>query len=904
MKLWTRVLATVLLLIAAACSVETQKGRESFDSNHLPPELAKLANQTLELRPFKEQILARLEQDKNIFTLPVAVIDNGVDLAHPDLVDKYTFRAENGELTGVGHDFMGDDEFSSSILINPEVFAFSAKEIKNGLILLGDENPFQKMIDLDRKISQAVLDKIRANPVLAQSVFSKLSIESFNAFGLYKFLNDETTKSLFNQENYNDLKTEGKLLTVDFREKARLNEILAKNWDLATVYYFLDYPTHKLTSDNGLSSMMFFMSSIEHGDLLFQTVKETLNALPETQELKAGIERLVEFRLQRDHSPAPDRVSEINSAANFLSKALEYHKQGITAVDPILDLRWNTVQSEVSNLEMTRGIQEFPTVTITPNFAAEQISAAQSRVESYRSLLNQLPLSAQEKFQLRAFDRSLKKVKAMAGSYVRERGADLAHIYDANYHSPYTSLLRKYFHRNRHPYYSDLSEGEVHGTHVSGIIAKQNDALRIYPVRVTTRSALLTKTEFARMVQRYKDEFKTWLQTPIVAKAIYTKFNKMLPANTPEPQTDADRVAFAALLLETMNEAIDMAFESGSLDFIFFDELKQALRHVGEKKIKVANISLGSEQKNPIPSLKDLDPEKDLPAIFSFLNFEFLKFQIGEILSTVSKDTLFVVAAGNSSTWVDGKSHSALPVDVSSRFLAPFEVQGRMIAPNNHLNNVLGVGSLSPDEDLSDFTNVILGMKTPMIFAVGEKILSPIKQTDLSPVRTVIQSEVPGLSSQMAISTGDQRFVDKYKELNPAMKDDSNAASKISVYFVRSILQLDSAVTAYSTELAIRYNDHREYLSGTSMATPAMVGTIGDQIVRRAMAMGLKPEEVYDNPEFTPSMLIQRLMEASSPLFPESPEYPFKKMDVRGKYEHGDKIQKLETKLKEIMQAG
>jgi subtilisin family serine protease len=904
MKLWTRGLFALFILFAAACSVETQKGRENFDSAHLPPELAKLANQTLELRPLKAQILSRVEQDKNLFTFPVAVIDNGVDLAHPDLVDKYTFRTENGEITGVGHDFMGDDEFSSSVLINPEVFAFSAQEVKNGLILLGNQNPFEKMIALDKKISRAVLEKIRANPVLAQSVFQKLSIQSFNAFGLFRFLNDETTKSLFNQQSYDDLKTEDKLLTVNFREKAILNEILAKNYDLMTVYYYLDYPTHQLDAGSGLSSLMNSLSMIEHGDLLFQTIKDTLNAMSETQELKEGIERLVEFRLQRDHTPAPDKVAELNSAAQFLSKALEYHKQGISAFDPVLDFRWATIAAELTALDLTRKVQVFPTLTVTPNFVAEQISNAELRSAEYRSLLNQLPLSAQEKFTLRGYDRQYKKTKAMAKAYLVERGEDLPKIFDADYHSRYTSMLRKYFHRNKHPYYSDLSESEVHGTHVSGIIAKQNDALRIYPVRVTTRSALLTKTEYVRMVQRYKDEFTTWLRTPIVAKAIFTKFTKMLPANTPEPQTDADRLAFAALLMETMNEAIDMAFESGSLDFIFFDELKQALRHVGEKKIKIANISLGSEQNNPIPSLKDLDPEKDLPAVFSFLNFEFVKFQIGEILSSVSKDTLFVVAAGNSSTWVDGISHSALPVDVTSRFFAPFENQREMTAPNNHLRNVLGVGSLSPDEDLSGFTNVILGMKTPMIFAVGEKILSPIKQTDLSPVLTLISSEIPFITGEMAISPGDQRFVDKYKELHPEMKEDDKADSKISGYFLRSLMTLDQAVNSYSTELAIRFNDHREYLSGTSMATPAVVGTIGDQIIQRAQALGLKPEEVYDHPEMTPALLIKRLVDSGSPLFPETPEYPFKKVDVRGKYEHGEKVQKLQEKLKEILQAG
>lgn len=903
MKAWMKGLFAVLFFLMAACSVETQKARESFGSNQLPPALAKLANQSLELRPLKNEILSRVAGDEKTFTLPVAVIDNGVDLAHPDLVGKYAFRVDHGEIVGAGHDFMGDDEFASSMLINPEVFAFSAQKIQNGLILVGERSPFAEMMELDQKVSAAILTRLQANPILAKSVFNKFSLQSFNAFGLFRIANDDKGHELFDPTTYANVKSEGKLLTPDFRQLAKSNEVLAKAWLLSNVYYFLDYPTHMLDVETGLTSMFSYLNNIEHGDLLVKMVRQAFDEIPEAQALKAGIEKLVEFRLQRDHTPAPDRIAAANSAAKFLSKALEYHKQGISAKDPILDLRWITMNVEFTGLDLLRDPKEFPTVSVTPDFVLRNLKASQERTREYRAILNEIPLSSQEKFKLRGFDRALKKNEAMTAAYVSEHHADLPLIYDAKFHSNYTSLMRRYFFRNKHPYLSDLSETEVHGTHVSGIIAKQNEALRIYPVRVTTRSALLTKSEYAKMVRRYKDEFKSWLQNPIVSKAVFTKFNKMLPANSAEPQTDQDRLAFATTLMESMNEAIDMAFEEGSMDFIFFDELKQALRHVGEKKIKVANISLGAEQKNGIPSLSELDPEKDLPKVFSFLNFEFVKFQIGEILSTVSKGTLFVVAAGNSSTWVDGKSHSALPVDVSSRFLAPFENGRDLQAPNNHLTNVLGVGSLSPDEDLSDFTNVILGIKTPMIFAVGEKVLSPIKTTDLSPVLNLINSNIPRLTSEMPMSAGEPRFADKFKEklAHTSLKEDSDAPTKINSYILAGLMQMDRIVSTYATQLAMQFNDHREYLSGTSMATPAVVGTIGDQIVSRAQALGLSSDQVYDHPEMTPAELIKHLQASAQPLFAESPEYPFKKIDVRGRYVRGDKVQKLEKKLEEIL---
>lgn len=891
------------LLFVVGCSVETQKGRESFDTHNLPPQLAKLANQTIELRPLKNEIIARVQQDQNLFTLPVAVIDNGVDLAHPDLISKYTFKVQNNEIVGAGHDFMGDDEFSSSALINPEVFAFTASTIKNGLIVVGDRNPFEKMMELDAAVVTAMLKKIKADPVLSKSLFARLDKGSFNSFGLFRLVNDETAKNIFNPQTYIDTKAEGKLFGVDFRAQAASNEVLAKAWTLPQVYLFLDHPIQQLSPGSGYSNIFSYLNGIEHADVFVQKVKEVFNESAEAQELKTGIERLVEFRAQREHGPTVDRPAIADSASTFLSKAVEYHKQGITAKDPILGLQWSTLQSHLYKADLFRKPTDFPQIVVNPDTVNDAVKNNLRTFEEYREVLIQVPMSAQEKFALRAFNKTANDNYRVVSSYLTLRGEELKKLYDPNFHSSYTSLLRKYFFRNQHPYLSGMSEDESHGTHVSGIIVKQNEALRIYPVRVTTRSALVTKTEHVRMIAQYKAEFHKWLQTPVVAKAIFHKLGKMLPAGYTEPTTADERAKFSAVLMESMNEAIDMGFEAGSLDFIFFDELKQALRHVGQQKLKIANISLGAENNNEIPRLADIDPEKDLPKVFNFLNFEFVKFQFGEILSTEAKGTLFVVAAGNSSTWVDGKSHSALPVDVTSRFLAPFENGKDLVVPNNHLTNVLGVGSLNPDEDLSNFTNVILGMKTPMIFAVGEKILSPIKMTDLSPALSFIKSRITPITGKIPVMPNDSRFTDKVKERAEyaALKDDSEAASKISNNFIAAMSQLDSILSVYSTQLAMQYSDHREYYNGTSMATPAVVGTIGDKVIQKALALGLKPDQVYDHPEMTPAHLIQMIRDSGTPVFPESPEYPFKKIDVRGKYERGTKIQQLELKLKEIL---
>ena len=353
--------------------------------------------------------------------------------------------------------------------------------------------------------------------------------------------------------------------------------------------------------------------------------------------------------------------------------------------------------------------------------------------------------------------------------------------------------------------------------------------------------------------------------------------------------------------MDLMTEAIDIDFESGSLNFIFFEELENAIRHVAGKKIKIANISLGAEQNQEIPRFAEINPDKDMVKFFKFLHFEHVKYRLGKLLTTDASQTLFVVAAGNSSAWVDGKTRSALPVDLSSKFLEAFEDGQTFTAPNNHIKNILGVGSLNPDYDLSAFTNVLLGLKTPMIFAEGEDILSPIKSTDSSAVQQYIIEKIPGL--EIPVDVSDTRMMDLIKQL-PQYKElakEDTFADKVAMdwfYAMGYTRQLQSAAVFH---LAAKYNDHRGRMSGTSMATPAAVGYIADQIIKFAQANQIAKTEIYDNENFTPEKLIQRLNESGTPLFPENSVFPFKKINISGKYDHGDKVQALDLAIKEIL---
>lgn len=895
-----------LLFVVFGCSVETQKARESFDNQELPEELAKLANQTLELSSYQDSIVARVQAENKNENLNVAVIDNGMDIAHPDLVGKYNYQIENGKIVGVGHDFMGDDNYPSAVLINPELFAFTAVEIKNGLIVLGNENVFKKMLALDAQFSKMFMDKLKADPVLSQSLFGKITDKSFNVFGLYKFIiSAQYAKGFFDAEAYKVNKDTGNLLTLNFRQDVVSSTALQER-NLYATYYFLDKKAPwTFMPGNGMSDIFYSLNAVEHGDLMFKLVTDTLNEFPGREELKAGIEKVVDFRLGRNHALNTIREDEASNACGFLSEALEYHKRGTIAADPITSLIEQTEYERLTNLDLNRAPTDYPVLTLNENSYFDALNSGIAKIKIYGDTIQNIEKTATEQLNLKAYNRNLNTNLKAAHAFAELRAAELKNLFNPDFKSEYTSLYRKHFFRTMHPYISSFSENESHGTHTSGIVAKQNDNLRIYPIRVTTRSALVTKQEKSKLLEKFATEFQAWLARPVVSRAIYRKLPKLVGI-TPvgpnaEPATQSEREAFAKTLMEKLKTGMDVAFEENPLDFLFFRELEESFLHVAEKKIKVASISLGTEVGNRIPQFKDLDPEIDLRTVFTFLNFEFVKFHLGEIIATKAKDTLFVVAAGNSKTWIDGKTHSALPVDMSSRFLKPFEDDADFYAPNNHLVNILGVGSLSPDEDLSDFTNVLLGLKTSIVFAVGEDVLSPIKSTDLSPVLSVVDRKIPPLSQPVGIA--DTRMISKLLELEifAPLKDNDQAAGKITKYFNSGFNEVAASVSAFKRHLAMKYSDHREKFSGTSMATPAVAGVIGDLILKKAKNLKLGTTEIYTHPEFTPETLIKDLKATSTPLFPESPEYDLRKIDVRGKYDRGDKIQALEVYLQSIL---
>lgn len=124
-----------------------------------------------------------------------------------------------------------------------------------------------------------------------------------------------------------------------------------------------------------------------------------------------------------------------------------------------------------------------------------------------------------------------------------------------------------------------------------------------------------------------------------------------------------------------------------------FDEiygaLEGAINKANEEGAKVINLSLGLTF-----GISDANFKKNL---HFFRRFESLVQKLPHII--------FVAAAGNDSTWVNGINRLSFPCGIKA-------------------DNMICVASVDKNDSPSEFTNIPL-IENPLIFAPGEKILAP-----------------------------------------------------------------------------------------------------------------------------------------------------------------------------------
>ena len=390
-------------------------------------------------------------------------------------------------------------------------------------------------------------------------------------------------------------------------------------------------------------------------------------------------------------------------------------------------------------------------------------------------------------------------------------------------------------------------------------------------MRVATSTIVREAKQDARLKNEFLKSYENWISSPLIFKATSKVLRNYLGFTPEEIANPAKRAEITAKIMEFVTKDVHTTFEDDRLDFYFFDEIVKAIRYVGEKQIKVANVSLGTSFERVPSDVAQLDQEQNLSKALTFLRYEFFKNRLATEMDTSAAQTLFVIAAGNDGKWLDGETRSALPCDLSSPYLASFEAEfgGEKIV-NNRLSNILCFGRIDTESRLSYFTNLPI-TKVPFVFSLGENILSSIKTTDCTGADEKLESTFG--SSRQSFLGGSQE--DKARTLGttlglPGSAGTTEADKRQFDFELNKLMYIDSLFSnmrgSWSDFTCAHEPVHAAKLSGTSMATPAVAGYTAHWILEQMEKEGYAQNIAYNDPRFSPKAIIQGILDASPEL--------------------------------------
>lgn len=868
------------LFLTSCLGLDSQDLAKIFKDGKVPPALLRLANQIHEL-PRHTKIMERVAKDQSNKgkILPVAIMDSGVDIAHKDLVDKIHFDVKDGKIVGAGYDAMGKDTYGASTLVDPSLFAFGATDVTDGVITGAPERPLELMEKMNEDFVRNLMDRLNKNPKLKNSLFSKIQPDSISVIGAYSLLFPFEDYEKFDPEAYKKkVKNKELLYNLDTREKlAKLKKLDLKKFSPQIMYGLYDTPW-KMNPESGLPLIgdeevdyfKIYAENFEHADLFFEEAKAAYAETDKKWKTTAAIKNYLEYGVEKSKGPysfgdlRPQILKNLNRAFHYKKNGLSLENENFLVQRALIDFGGQPSSIEEAKKMLTP-------VVVDETFLKNQLNDSLKLLDQFAEFV--------DKNNAMDDETASKQIK----DYLKERGEikrlvewwttttnitkELSPSIPGVTQNDYAKLKL----RSAHPYLAKDSNTASHGTHVAGIVQKQHGDIRIVPVRVTTQSVMTSKAQRELQKAKFLKEFEAWISEPVVARAMQETFQNQYPQLKEFPPTEAGRRALAKEMLKILAEPIDTSFGSNNLNYQFIEEIQDAISYIGKNKIKITNISLGTEFDFPVLSAKD---SSSAPKLYEFLEMEFYKYQVAKTIKKEAPNTVFVVAAGNSGKWVDGKSKSAVPMDLSSPFLDQFEDAAKgELAPNNHLDNLLAVGSLNSNAELSSFTNIPIGVKTPFILAHGEQILSPVRTVDQSGITKLLEESLPTFEPDVfnQVFVNDENIEKFAKEIGIDLSKLTESEKGIATEMIRYKIDrardvLKKVKGSVATNLFLAFPDHRARLSGTSMATPAVSGILGERTIERAKKLGIPLDQIYDHPEFSAEKIIDDAFEGAESL--------------------------------------
>ncbi len=779
----------------------SQNPQDSFVNGILPRQLFLIANQTREFsRELTEAIVKRVEADKSNPRLQyVGVIDSGLDLVHPDLVGQLAYEVKDGKIVGAGKDVMAKDMLPSYVMVDPTLFAFGAEEIVNGLIKGPKESPIAFMKEINDYFTQDLMEKIRNEPKLKETYFSKLDANLLSLFKIDIAYQQWQKSDLIKQHVEKSIAAAlvpGIFIKDNGSASSGIKTSVEGNWILSSEI-------------SGLK-ILDVLTRMPGFDIFHKMIEDSLAKTEAKYSFLKHKENLRRYILS--HS-ASRNEEELNAKVmEYMLKTGKFIAAGYEAYNPI------AVLSEM--LGSVVGAPQLSTKEQIDKFIQE----AQERVaylEGNHDLdPQQKAMVAKLKKQIPFFKQALDKLKVA--------------LEDTTEGKKLRSQLRRNSVRNFHPYISSESGSNSHHTHVASTVAKQNENIRIYGIKVITQSAA-TPVQSQILVDQYRADIEKWLELPMIQELV-----KVIISEYKVPLKES-----------RVKEELAKYIAGNSLGIIFMDEVLEAIKEVGRKKIKLTNISLGlTFMKSHVGQRRNQSIAED---IFS----EYIRYKMGETIKKDAPKSLFFVATGNDSGWIDGQTKSAFPVGVYSERLDKISKEKQLpTAPNNSLDNIVAVASVNPKrKTLTGFTNIILDDRITQIASTGEEITAAIPRRDSSeheqlvaklfqqPLETI--NAVSDLVGKLNVDKGDAGKMQIHKQ---------NTMFFSAWNFLGGLMG-NGFVKVFHSKTAVETAE----MSGTSMATPSATGKTADFVDKKAAELGVAASEVYDHAEFTPKVLLADL---------------------------------------------